>query len=355
MNSPAIVVVDCDPAARDTLERALRGRYASDYTIACLGSADEALAALERMEDEGAPVALVLAAHELAGTSGGDLLERAGQLHPHAKRALLAPWPATGDRLTARAIYDAMALGRMDYYALKPATPSDELFHAAISSFLLEWSKGRHSSPHTVHVIGETWSGRAYELRDTLQRCAAPHAFHLAESESGRELLAQVDEEVGLPLMILPDGQVLVDPSDLEIAHAVGGAIDPDHAEFDLVVVGAGPAGIVGGGDGRLRGLAHARGRLGRPRRPGELQLPDPQLPGLPSRRQRRPARQPRLRPGVGLRRGLHVHAASDRARAGRRSARPDASAANRPCAPGPWCSPPGPSGAGSASRRSRR
>ena len=197
----------------------------------------------------------MLAAHELAGTSGGDLLERAGQLHPHAKRALLAPWPASGDRITARAIYDAMALGRMDYYALKPATPSDELFHAAISSFLLEWSKGQHSSPHTIHVIGETWSGRAYELRDTLQRCAAPHAFHLAESETGRELLAEVDEKTGLPLMILPDGQVLVDPSDLEIAHAVGGAIDPDHAEFDVVIVGAGPAGLSAAVTGASEGL----------------------------------------------------------------------------------------------------
>jgi thioredoxin reductase (NADPH) len=207
------------------------------------------------MENEGAPVALVLVAHELAGTTCGELLERARQLHPHAKRALLVPWPANGDRLTARAIYDSMALGRMDYYALKPATPSDEMFHAAISSFLLEWSKGRLSSPHTVHVIGETWSGRAYELRDTLHRCAAPHAFHLSESDAGRELLAKVDGEVRLPLMILPDGQVLVDPSNLAIAQAVGGAVDPDHAEFDVVVVGAGPAGLSAAVTGASEGL----------------------------------------------------------------------------------------------------
>ena len=256
MNAPAIVVIDCDPAALDTLEQTLRGRYANDYTIACFGSPDEALAELTRMADEKAPVALVLAAHGLTGTTGGELLERAGMFHPQAKRALLAPWPATGDRRIARAIYDAMAFGRIDYYALKPATPSDEMFHAAISGFLLEWTKGQHSSPHTVHVIGETWSGRAYELRDTLQRCAAPHAFHLAESESGRELLAHVDEDLDLPLLILPDGQVLVDPSDLEIAHAVSGPIDPDDAEFDLVVVGAGPAGLSAAVTAPPRGFA---------------------------------------------------------------------------------------------------
>ncbi len=51
MNSPAIVVVDPDPVARGTLERALGNRYASDYTIACAGSAEEALAALERLNE----------------------------------------------------------------------------------------------------------------------------------------------------------------------------------------------------------------------------------------------------------------------------------------------------------------
>ena len=198
----------------------------------------------------------MLVAHGLAGTTGGELLERAGQLHPHAKRALLVPWPATGDRATARAIYDAMAFGRMDYYALKPATPSDELFHAAVSSFLLEWSKGRHSSPHTVHVIGETWSGRAYELRDTLQRCAAPHAFHLADSEVGRELLAAGDGEVR-PAPDDPARRAGAGRSDqLEIAQAVGWAVDPDHAEFDLVIVGAGPAGLSAAVTGASEGLA---------------------------------------------------------------------------------------------------
>ncbi len=52
MNSPAIVVVDPDPTARGTLELALGNRYASDYTIACVGSAEETLAALERLKEE---------------------------------------------------------------------------------------------------------------------------------------------------------------------------------------------------------------------------------------------------------------------------------------------------------------
>ena len=123
MSSPAIVVVDRDPAALDTLERALRNRYASDYTIACAGSAEEALAALERLNEERSPAALVLVAHDLGGTTCIDLLERAGELHPHAKRALLVPWPASGDPLTARAIFHGMARRQIDFYVVRPSCP----------------------------------------------------------------------------------------------------------------------------------------------------------------------------------------------------------------------------------------
>jgi thioredoxin reductase (NADPH) len=93
-------------------------------------------------------------------------------------------------------------------------------------------------------VVGESWSGRAYELRDILERCAIPHAFCLADSEKGRELLADLDADHRLPLMILPDGNVLSDPSDAEVGAAGGAAIDPRQSEFDVVIVGCGPAGL---------------------------------------------------------------------------------------------------------------
>jgi thioredoxin reductase (NADPH) len=98
-----------------------------------------------------------------------------------------------------------MALGRIDYYVLRPAASPDEVFHQAISSFLLEWTKARRVAPHTIRVVGDAWSGRSYELRDTLQRCAIPHAFYLSESREGRVLLAKASGGAKLPLMILPD------------------------------------------------------------------------------------------------------------------------------------------------------
>jgi thioredoxin reductase (NADPH) len=98
--------------------------------------------------------------------------------------------------------------------------------------------------PYTVHIVGESWSGRAYELRNVLGRCAVPHSFCLADSDQGRTLLAEAGERKPLPIVILPDGRVLTNPSDAELAEAAGSTVNPEQTDFDLVIVGAGPAGL---------------------------------------------------------------------------------------------------------------
>jgi thioredoxin reductase (NADPH) len=244
MPGPVLLAVDDDRDALSVVAGELRHRYSRDYEVVCEASPEAALKKLEALAEEGAGVALVLAAQWLSGMTGTELLGRVHQLHPHTKRGLLIDWGAWGDRATGEAIHDAMANGRIDYYVLRPAGTPDEVFHQAVSSFLLEWSRSQRISPHTIHVVGESWSGRAYELRDILERCAIPHAFCLADSEKGRELLADLDADHRLPLMILPDGNVLSDPSDAEVGAAGGAAIDPRQSEFDVVIVGCGPAGL---------------------------------------------------------------------------------------------------------------
>jgi thioredoxin reductase (NADPH) len=131
---------------------------------------------------------------------------------------------------------------------------------------LLEWATDQRIVPHTVHIIGETWSGRAYELREVFQRCAAPHAFHLAESDRGRELLAEAGPEAKLPLMVLPGGRALSNPSNAEIAEAAGAPVDLAEHAFDIVIVGAGPAGLsaaVYGASEGLRTLVVDEGGIG--------------------------------------------------------------------------------------------
>jgi thioredoxin reductase (NADPH) len=251
----ALLAVDADPAALGHVERELRDRYTGSYQVICTPSPEEALEILSRLSEDGEEVALVLAGQRLAETTGGELLERVRQLHPHAKRALLVAWGEWGHRPTAEAIFDAMALGQIDYFLLRPAVSPDELFHQAISSFLLEWTEARRIAPHTVRVVGEAWAGRAHEIRGALQRCAVPHAFYLSESREGRVVLAKAGRGVKLPLMMLPDGQFLSDPSDREIADATGASVDPEREDFDVVIVGAGPAGLSAAVYGASEGL----------------------------------------------------------------------------------------------------
>ena len=229
---------------RATIERELRDRYGRHYRIMCLRSPEEALRRLETSAGRGERVALVLAGQRLSGLTDDELFGEVRRLHPHAKRALLIDWADQGDTAMGQAIHDSIARGRLDDFVLRPSTSPDEVFHHAVSSFLLDWSEAQSIGPYTVHVVGESWSGRAYELRQVLERCAVPHAFHLADSDAGRELLAGIGAGAALPLLLFPDGSVLADPTDAEIARASGTAVETNHGEFDLVIVGSGPAGL---------------------------------------------------------------------------------------------------------------
>jgi thioredoxin reductase (NADPH) len=250
-----LLAVEADSAALDPVERELRDRYTGDYRVFSTTSTAEALEILARRAEEGEDVALVLAGERLADMTGSELLGRVRELHPHAKRGLVVAWGDWGRQSTAKAILDAMALGQIDYFLLRPAAAPDELFHQAITGFLLEWTEARRIAPQTIRVVGESWTGRAHELRDALQRCAIPHAFYLSESSEGRELLARAGSQTELPLLMLPDGQVLSNPTNRELADSTGAAMSSEGDEFDVVIVGAGPAGLSAAVYGASEGL----------------------------------------------------------------------------------------------------
>jgi thioredoxin reductase (NADPH) len=263
---PVLLAVDEDRDSLREVERELLDRYARSYRVVCVRTAPEALAKLEELSATGDEVALVLAAQWLAGTTGSELLGKVRTFHAHAQRGLLIDWGSWGDGRTGEAIFEAMARRQIDYYVIRPSRTPDELFHQAVSTFLLEWAHARRVSPHTVRIVGDSWSGRAYELREVLGRCALPHAFCLADSPEGRALVAEAHDEVRLPLVVFPNGAVLANPSDAEIATAVGASVDPQRRDFDLVIVGGGPAGLsaaVYGASEGLRTLVIDEGGIG--------------------------------------------------------------------------------------------
>ncbi len=255
MTLPAIVVAGSDPDGLEPVEAHLVERYARRYRVECHTDPDAALALLDTLADDGVDVALLLVTPSAVRETDGALLDRARLIHPQAKRCLLVPPNVWLDPQTAAAIRAAMTLGRIDHFVHEPGVPPDEVFHEAVGSFLLEWARERRLVPQTVHIVGEEWSGRAYELRAVLENCAVPHAFCLADSEKGRELLAGAEPQAQLPLMVLPDGRALSNPSNAEIAEAAGAPQALDEQTVDLLVLGAGPAGLSAAVYGASEGL----------------------------------------------------------------------------------------------------
>lgn len=258
MADPVILTVEGDVEALGEIEQELFDGYRRRYRIASVASPEAALDLLGRWAADEEPVALVLAAKALEGMSGEELLARVRPLHPQAKRALLIEWGDLGDREVGAALADAMARGQFDHYLLRPSSPPDERFSVSVSGFLLEWAEAQRIAPHTIHVVGDSWAGRAYELRHVLERCAMPHSFCLADSDRGREVLAQANAGDGpaLPLVLFPNGEVLEDPTDEALAVASGTPLEPDGHDFDVVIVGAGPTGLSAAVYGASEGLS---------------------------------------------------------------------------------------------------
>jgi thioredoxin reductase (NADPH) len=293
MARPALVVIDNDTAT----EEELRKRYGADYDVVAYRSVAEPLAGLPRI---GAPVDVVLARLGLADMRSGGLLARIQELHPTAKRALIASW---GDEQAREAILEAFALGHIDCHLTRPGPAPDERFHQVVGELLAEWTNATAARHALVRVVGDQSAPRCVEMRDLLQRYSIPFSFFGTESAEGREVLAEAGADASAcPIMVLADGRVLSDPTSLEAADALGGDAHLTDEPYDVVVVGAGPRRP---GRRRLRGIggpAHTGRRAGGDRGAGRDDLPHPELPRFSPRSQRKRFGQPGLRAGAALR-----------------------------------------------------
>jgi len=245
---PVLLAVDDDPAALQRIAGELRRRYAADYRIYSELSSEAAEARLREMRDAGDQVALVLADQWLLGASGDTgarLLTRVRELHPRAKRVLLIDWGAWRFEQTTEAIKEAMALGQIDYYLMKPWRSPDEYFHRTISEFIHEWSRYGTFVRQEVEVVAR-WSPRVHELTSLLARNGVPHSFHPCDSPAGRHLLAEHGiGDTDQPVVFLLGDKPLVDPTNEQLADAYGVSthLGPKR-DFDTIIIGAGPAGL---------------------------------------------------------------------------------------------------------------
>jgi thioredoxin reductase (NADPH) len=244
--SPVLLAVDDDADALRRISHELNLRYGADYNVLCEKSPAQAREKLEDMRAAGEQVALVLAAQSLTGDTGADLLAYVKHVHPRAKRGLLIEFGDWGVKSTADAVLKAMALGHIDYYVLKPWASPDEFFHRTITEFLHEWRRHVGFGAAEVEVVGQRWSPQVHELTTLLIRNGFPHVFHPRDSDEGKRILRECGcEEDNVPVVRLLRKKILRDPSPEELASAYGVTTQlTGDSHFDVIVVGAGPAGL---------------------------------------------------------------------------------------------------------------
>ncbi len=241
MTAPVLFVIDDDPHSREAVLAELHKRYGGDYRVVCESSVDASLTTLQRLRSDGAQVAVMLADLWLDDMNGVEFLSRARRLHPAARRVVIFDW---GDRNAGSVLLRSGTLGEIDDWVTKPWQAGDEHFHQAISSFLYDWAQVHQPGIEIVRVVGDQWSARSHTLRDMLSRSNVQFGFYEPDSETGRQLLRGV-RTTSRPVVITYDGQVLADPSNSEIAQALGIRVRPDPtAVYDVLIIGMGPAGI---------------------------------------------------------------------------------------------------------------
>jgi len=242
----AIVIVDRDAGEREILYGELSKRYGVDYSIVVCDEPAELDTRMKELIGAGTPVALVIGGVGGADPDGIEVLARVRGIDATASRVAAVRW---GEWATARPVFEAISTGKLDHWVTRPVQSPDEDFHQAITQFLGEWSGEQPGSFEAVQVIGQPWSARAEELRDTFARNGIPIGFYDAGSARGRQILGEHRlESAELPVVVIRfDGQqaALANPSNLEIAEAFGLTTPiPAGDIFDVAVVGAGPAGL---------------------------------------------------------------------------------------------------------------
>jgi thioredoxin reductase (NADPH) len=247
---PAIVTVDDDPEVSRAVARDLRRRYGEQHRIVRAESGEDALDALRQMKLRGDLVAMILADYRMPKLNGIEFLERAMDIYPGARRALLTAYADTGAAIEAINVVD------LDYYLLKPWDPPEEKLYPVVDSLLEAWLSSDHRPVPETKMIGHRWSARSSEVREFLARNQVPYRWYAADEPEGRRLLeaAEVDGET-LPVVIARDGAVLVAPSEPDLASHVGLTTTPSTDFYDLIVIGGGPAGLGAAVYGASEGL----------------------------------------------------------------------------------------------------
>jgi len=251
MPKPVIWTIDDDPDVLRAVERDLRRHYGDRYRIISADSGASALEGVRQLKLRNEPVALFLVDQRMPRMSGVEFLEKAIEFYPESKRALLTAYADTDAAI--RAINGA----HVDHYLMKPWDPPEERLYDVVDDMLDDWQAGFHPEFEGVRVVGQRWSSQSNDIRDFLGRNFVPHVWLNVEGdETAKKLLETVGADAAsLPVVVFADGSCLKNPPIPEVARKLGLRTKAEFPFYDLVVVGAGPAGLAATVYGAADGL----------------------------------------------------------------------------------------------------
>lgn len=243
MTKPALLTVDDDPEVLRAVERDLRNRYAAEYRVMRANSGPAALDLLRRLQLRNEPVALLLSDYRMPQMDGVEFLSQARSSYPDARRVLLTAYADTGAAI--RAINDV----QLHHYLLKPWDPPEQGLFPVLDGLLDDW-RGSYRPPFEgVRILGTRWSPKSYEIRDFLARNQVPYHWLDLEGAAPESEAMQLLKSLGepapeLPVAVFPDGSVVSGADGLQVAEKVGMRTRAGSKFYDLIIVGAGPAGL---------------------------------------------------------------------------------------------------------------
>lgn len=251
MATPAIMILDDEPQVLNAVERDLRQHYRSDYRIVKSTDGQDALDALKRLKERNTPVALFLVDQRMPNMSGTEFISQALHLYPQARKVLLTAYADT-----QAAINSINDIG-LDYYLMKPWDPPEQNLYPVLDDLLSDWAATVPIPYDGIRVAGTLWSSNSHTIKDFLARNQIPYQWLDIELDSeARNLVESIgDGQHRLPVVFFPDGNTLIDPSIQVVGEKIGLQSKAEKPFYDLIIIGAGPAGLAAAVYGGSEGL----------------------------------------------------------------------------------------------------
>jgi thioredoxin reductase (NADPH) len=251
MAKPAILSVDDEPQVLNAVNRDLRQHFGGQYRLLKAGSGQEALETVRQLKQRNDPLALLLVDQRMPHMSGTEFLEEALKFYPEARKVLLTAYADT-----EAAIASINKVG-LDYYLMKPWDPPEEKLYPVLDDLLSDWLATVPVPYDGIRVIGTLWSAACHDTKDFLARNRIPYQWLDIERDAeAAALLATVENEHNLlPVVFMPDGTTLIKPDNVTLANLVGLRTQASTDSYDLIIIGAGPAGLGAAVYGASEGL----------------------------------------------------------------------------------------------------